>query len=244
MGPMGWRGLLRVVDFQELLTAQPVLAAALDKAQRSGGTKSPEAKALREGYQLLAKTLWTRRASIQRVHDLAWLDHSVVSAGARLGRVWEGDAGLESFASAEEALQEDPFRELMPKESTEWIEIPVQAFSGISPNVKLERGVAGDYRVGIVPEPRVRALYDWASKSKFNAPASVTSLLGEIEALSAATLGPPARRGRLRSILIRGCRRRIAAHGHASGSGPARRACRPPRPWRPPLRSGCRAASR
>jgi len=186
MGPMGWRGLLRVVDFQELLTAQPVLAAALDKAQRSGGTKSPDAKALREGYQLLAKTLWTRRASIQRVHDLAWLDHSVVSAGARLGRVWEGDAGLESFASAEEALQEDPFRELMPKESTEWIEIPVQAFSGISPNVKLERGVAGGYRVGIVPEPRVRALYDWASKSKFNAPASVTSLLGEIEALSAA----------------------------------------------------------
>ena len=186
MGPMGWRGLLRVVDFQELLTAQPVLAAALDKAQRSGGTKSPEAKALREGYQLLAKTLWTRRASIERVHDLAWLDHSVVSAGARLGRVWEGEAGLESFVSAEEALQEDPFRELLPEESTEWIEIPVQAFSGISPIVKLERGVAGGYRVGIVPEPRVRALYDWASKMKFNAPASVTSLLGEIEALSAA----------------------------------------------------------
>src|SRR5438094_608588 len=69
MGPMGWRGLLRVVDFQELLTAQPVLAAALDKAQRSGGTKSPEAKALREGCQLLARTLWTRRASIERVHD-------------------------------------------------------------------------------------------------------------------------------------------------------------------------------
>src|SRR5947208_1666633 len=172
MGPMGWRGLLRVVDFQELLTAQPVLAAALDKAQRSGGTKSPEAKALREGYQLLAKTLWTRRASIERVHDLAWLDHSVVSAGARLGRVWEGEAGLESFVSAEEALQEDPFRELLPKESTEWIEIPVQAFSGISPIVKLERGVAGGYRVGIVPEPRVRARYDWASKKKFNAAAS------------------------------------------------------------------------
>src|SRR5439155_1583477 len=112
------------------IIAQAGLAAALDKAQRSGGTKSPEAKALREGYQLLAKTLWTRRASIERVHDLAWLDHSVVSAGARLGRVWEGEAGLESFVSAEEALQEDPFRELLPKESTEWIEIPVQAFSG------------------------------------------------------------------------------------------------------------------
>src|SRR5205809_7169187 len=107
MGPMGWRGLLRVVDFQELLTAQPVLAAALDKAQRSGGTKSPEAKALREGYQLLAKTLWTRRASIERVHDLAWLDHSVVSADARLGRVWEGEAGPASFVGRQEVGRED-----------------------------------------------------------------------------------------------------------------------------------------
>jgi hypothetical protein len=183
---MGWRGLLRVVDFQELLTAQPLVAAALDKAQHSGGPKSPEAKALREGYQLLAKTLWTRRASIPRVHDLAWLDHSVVSAGARLGRVWEGEAGLESLRDAEEALREDPFPELLPSESTEWIEIPVQAFSGISPNVRLERGVSGPYRVGIVPEPKVRALYEWASKTKFNAPAAGTSLLGEIEALSAA----------------------------------------------------------
>src|SRR2546428_6705118 len=78
---MGWRGLLRVVDFQALLTSQSLVASALDKAQHAGGTKSPEAKALREGYHLLAKVLWTRRASIQRIHDLAWLDHTVVSAG-------------------------------------------------------------------------------------------------------------------------------------------------------------------
>src|SRR5256886_16499171 len=83
---MGWRGLLRVVDFQTVLTSQPAVAAALDKAQRAGGTKSPEAKALREGYQLLAKVLWTRRASIPRVHDLAWLAHAGVSAGTRPGR--------------------------------------------------------------------------------------------------------------------------------------------------------------
>src|SRR5438552_4759630 len=73
MGPMGWRGLLRVVDFQELLTAQLVVAAALDKAARSGGTKAPEAQALREGYQLLEKPLWTCRALIERVHDMSWL---------------------------------------------------------------------------------------------------------------------------------------------------------------------------
>src|SRR2546426_5415198 len=91
---MGWRGLLRVVDFQALLSSQPLVASALDKAQHAGGTKSPEAKALREGYHLLAKVLWTRRASIQRIHDLAWLDHTVVSAGARLGRGWgEGERG-------------------------------------------------------------------------------------------------------------------------------------------------------
>src|SRR3989449_3476655 len=83
---MGWRGLLRVVDFQALLTSQPLVASALDKAQHAGGTKTPEAKALREGYHLLAKVLWTRRASIQRIHDLAWLDHTVVSAGAPGGR--------------------------------------------------------------------------------------------------------------------------------------------------------------
>src|SRR2546426_4561461 len=83
---MGWRGLLRVVDFQALLTSQSLVASALDKAQHAGGTKSPEAKALREGYHLLAKVLWTRRASIQRIHDLAWLDHTVVSAGGRPGR--------------------------------------------------------------------------------------------------------------------------------------------------------------
>src|SRR2546430_9524992 len=82
---MGWRGLLRVVDFQALLTSQPLVASALDKAQHAGGTKSPEAKALREGYHLLAKVLWTRRASIQRIHDLAWLDHTVVSAGPAAG---------------------------------------------------------------------------------------------------------------------------------------------------------------
>src|SRR2546426_11190162 len=143
---MGWRGLLRVVDFQGLLTAQPVVAAALERAQRAGGPKSSEAKALREGYQLVSKVLWTRRASIPRVHDLAWLDHAVVSAGTRLGRVWESQEGRESFTAAEEAMGDDVFRELFPKEGAEWIEIPVQAFAGISPNLQLERRVFGPYR--------------------------------------------------------------------------------------------------
>src|SRR2546421_735719 len=196
-GPMGWRGLLRVVDFQTVLTSQPAVAAALDKAQRAGGTKSPEAKALREGYQLVAKVLWTRRASIPRVHDLAWLDHAVVSAGTRLGRVWESEEGRAPFVAADKGLGDDVFRELFPKDGAERIGIPVQAFAGISPTGKLERGVCGPYRVGIVPEPRLRSLYDWAAKTKFNAPPAAISVLGEVEAFSAA-----ARRGAGPSVAV------------------------------------------
>src|SRR5207245_4389991 len=100
---MGWRGLLRVVDFQALLSSQSLVASALDKAQHAGGTKSPEAKALREGYHLLAKVLWTRRASIQRIHDLAWPDHTAVSAGEPPGRVWADEDRAHPTQAAEDA---------------------------------------------------------------------------------------------------------------------------------------------
>jgi len=183
---MGWQGLLRVVDFQALLSSQPAVAAALDKAQRASGTKAPEVKALREAYYLLAKVLWTRRASIQRVHDLAWLDHTVVSAGTRLGRAWEGQEGRFSIEAAERIFTEPVFLELFPREGSTWIEVPVQAFAGISPIVKLERGLSGPVRVGIVPEARLKTLYDASGTAKFSAPAAAVSVLGEIEALSAA----------------------------------------------------------
>src|SRR2546425_1062707 len=183
---MGWRGLLRVVDFQALLSSQPLVASALDKAQHAGGTKSPEAKALREGYYLLAKVLWTRRASIPRIHDLAWLDHTVVSAGARLGRGWGNEDGVTAIHAAEDALPPEVAPELFPQEGATWLEVPVQAFAGISPTVKLERGVSGAYRVGIVPESRLRAWYEAAGTAKFSAPPAATSILGEIEALAAA----------------------------------------------------------
>ncbi len=161
---MGWHGLLRVVDFQALLASQSTIAAALDKAQRASGTRSPQVKALREGYHLLAKVLWTRRASIQRVHDLAWLDHTSV----------------EGIASDAVLL------ELFPSKGSDWIEISVEAFAGISPTVKLERGVAGPIRVGLVPEPRLKALYDAAATTKFDAPPPAVTVLGEIEALAAS----------------------------------------------------------
>lgn len=183
---MTWQALLRVVDFQALLSGQHVVGEAMEKAQRTGGTKSPEAKALREGYYLLAKVLWTRRASIPRVHDLAWLDHAVVSAGTRLGRVWSGDEGVQTFAALEATATDPVFRELLPEKGSDWVEVPVEAFAGISPTVKLERGVSGSTRVGIVPEGKLRALYDAAATAKFNAPPAAVSVLGELEALSAA----------------------------------------------------------
>ena len=183
---MGWRALLRVVDFQSLLSSQPVVASALEKAQHAGGTKSPEARSLREGYYLLAKVLWTRRASIQRIHDLGWLDHTVVSAGARLGRVWQDAEGSRSIRAAEEALPKGVGPELFPSEGSSWIDLPVQAFAGISPTVKLQRGVSQPYRVGIVPEPRLRPWYEAVTTAKFSAPPAAVSVLGEIEALIAA----------------------------------------------------------
>jgi len=183
---VGWRALLRVVDFQALLSSQPLVASALEKAQHTGGPKAPEAKALRESYYLLAKVLWTRRASIRRIHDLAWLDHTVVSAGTRLGRVWEGSDGSRAIRAAEEALPPGISPELFPQEGSNWIEIPVQAFSGISPNVKLERGVSNPFRVGIVAEARLRPWYEAVTTAKFKAPPAAVSALGEIEALIAA----------------------------------------------------------
>ena len=183
---MGWHGLLRVVDFQALLASQSTIAAALDKAQRANGTRSPQVKALREGYHLLAKVLWTRRASIQRVHDLAWLDHTVVSASARLGRVWQGEDGFRSIASVEAIASDAVFLELFPPKGSDWIEVPVEAFAGISPTVKLERGVAGPIRVGLVPELRLKAMYDAAATAKFDAPPPAVTVLGEIEALAAS----------------------------------------------------------
>src|SRR2546428_7484087 len=112
---MGWRGLLRVVDFQALLSSQPLVASALDKAQHAGGTRSPEAKALREGYHLLAKVLWTRRASIQRIHDLAWLDHTVVSAGAAPRRGAGKQEGAPPLRAAGGALPPDAGSPLSPR---------------------------------------------------------------------------------------------------------------------------------
>lgn len=145
---MPWRALLRVVDFQELLTAQAVLAESLERSAELHGRGHPESRTLREGFNLLAKVLFTRRASIQDVHDLAWLDHLVVAKGTGLARTWDGDAARVAWES--HATNRGRIAELLPRRGSSWTELPVPAFGGQEP-LRLERGAAGPFRVGVVP---------------------------------------------------------------------------------------------
>ncbi len=144
---MVWRALLRIVDFQELLTAQAAIAESLEKARRRHGPDGAEARTLREGFNLLAKIIFTRRASIQDVHDLAWLDHFVVTKEGRPATIWEGESGRAAWESL--ATNRGRLADLVPRRGSSWAEVPVSGFGGPEP-LKLERGVAGTFRVGVV----------------------------------------------------------------------------------------------
>src|SRR5207249_11739327 len=60
--------------------------------------------------------------------------------------VWENAEGSRSIRAAEEALPQAVAPELFPLAGSSWIDVPVQAFAGISPTVKLQRGVSQPYR--------------------------------------------------------------------------------------------------
>lgn len=145
---MPWRALLRVVDFERLVTAQADLADALEAAAAKHGPESVEARTLREGFNLLAKVLFTRRATISDVHDLAWLDHLVVARQARPSHLVEGEA----YRSAIEGLASTRGRmaEMIPgSRMSSWADIPIHGF-GDAESIKFERGSAGPYRGGLV----------------------------------------------------------------------------------------------
>ncbi len=144
---MVWRALLRIVDVQALVTSQATLAESLEAARTRRGADSDEARTLREGFNLLAKILFTHRASIQDVHDLAWLDHLVVTKAERPARVWEGEASRAAWEAL--ATNRGRLAELVPRRGTSWAEVPVSLFGGREP-LKLERGAAGPFRVGVV----------------------------------------------------------------------------------------------
>ncbi len=142
---MPWQALLRIVDFQELLTAQAAIAERIGEA---GAAVTPDTQTLREGFNLLAKVLFTQRANVRDLHDLAWLDHLVVAKGHGLAKTWEGDRSQEAL----EALAESRGRlaQLVPRRGSTWTAVPVNGVAGLA-DLRLECGTTGTIRAGAVP---------------------------------------------------------------------------------------------
>ncbi len=151
---MTWRSLLRVVDFQELLTSQAALADRL-AAEGPAGVQSPEAQTLQAGFNLLAKVLFTQRANVRDLHDLAWLDHLVVAHGGGLAKTWEGERSREAW----EALAESRGRlgQLVPRRGPSWTSVPLTGVAGLS-DLKLECGATPAVRAGAVPHEELLEL--------------------------------------------------------------------------------------
>ncbi len=147
---MTWRALLRVVDFQAVLTSQAALAERLEAAAGTG-----EAQTLREGFNLLAKVLFTQRATVRDLHDLAWLDHLVVAEARGLAKTWHGERSREAF----EALAESRGRlgQLVPRRGSVWASVPLSGVAGLA-DLKVECGTTGSIRAGAVPHEELLEL--------------------------------------------------------------------------------------
>lgn len=155
---MGWRGLLRVVDFERLLTAQAALAESLEKSATREGASSEDARTMRLGFNLLAKVLFTRRASIPDVHDLVWLDHLVVARDARPARVWEGEHAREAWDRL--ASNRGRMGQIVPRSRhSSWADVPLGELPPGEP-LRLERGVAGPFMAGLVTQDETLELMD------------------------------------------------------------------------------------
>ena len=154
---MPWRALLRVVDFQELLTAQAALAEALEQARQEGGAEGEQARTLREGFNLLAKVLFTQRATARDVHDLAWLDHLLVSKDLGPAQTWRTDASREALDHL--AGNRGRLGELIPVRHGTWVDVPLAGVAGLR-TLKAECGTAGSLRSGVVPQDSLLELVD------------------------------------------------------------------------------------
>lgn len=146
---MPWRALLRVVDFQELLTAQATFAEALGGARESAGPDSPETQTLREGFNLLAKVLFTQRAAIRDLHDLAWLDHLVLAKGLGPAKTWHTERVREALNHL--AGDRGRLGELIPGRHPTWVDLPLVGVGGLAA-LKAECGTSGSIRSGMVPQ--------------------------------------------------------------------------------------------
>ncbi len=179
---MTWRALLRVVDFQELLTAQATLAEALGTARASRGADAAETQTLREGFNLLAKVLFTQRATVRDVHDLAWLDHAVLAKGLGPAKTWQ----TERVREALDHLSGDRGRlgELIPGRHPAWVDIPLSGVGGLA-TLKAECGTSSSIRSGVVPQ---EALLELVSEIGPAAPKTQegAALLGDVHRLALA----------------------------------------------------------
>ncbi len=142
-----WRALLRVVDFQELLTSQAAIAERLGSEAGGEGAAS-EVQTLRAGFNLLAKVLFTQRATVRDLHDLAWLDHLVVAGEHGLAKTWSGDHAQEAWERIAESRGR--LAQLVPRRGSSWTSVPLAGVAGLA-DLKLECGTAGTLRAGAVP---------------------------------------------------------------------------------------------
>ncbi len=154
---MPWRALLRVVDFQELLTAQATLAEALEAQREESGADSEAARTLREGFNLLAKVLFTQRATARDVHDLAWLDHLLVAKELGPAKTWRAEAAHEALDHL--AGNRGRLGELVPGRHPSWVDVPLSGAAGLR-TLKVECATSGTLRSGLVPQDRVLELLD------------------------------------------------------------------------------------
>ncbi len=145
---MTWRALLRVVDFQELLTSQAAIAERLGSEAGREGAPSAEVQTLREGFNLLAKVLFTQRATVRDVHDLAWLDHLVVAREHGLAKTWSGDRSQEAWERIAESRGR--LAQLVPRRGSAWTAVPLNGVGGLA-DLKMECGATATLRAGAVP---------------------------------------------------------------------------------------------
>ncbi len=146
---MPWQALLRVVDFQEVLAAQAALAEALGQSRETAGADSAEARTLREGFNLLAKVLFTQRATIRDVHDLAWLDHLALAKGLGPAKTWHTEHAREALDHL--AGNRGRLGELIPGRHPIWVDVPLAGVAGLR-TLKAECGTSGSVRSGVVPQ--------------------------------------------------------------------------------------------
>ncbi len=180
--PVPWRALLRVVDFQEVLTSQATLGEALARAGETAGAASAETRTLREGFNLLAKVLFTQRANVRDVHDLAWLDHLLLAKGLGPAKTWHTDRAREALEHL--AGNRGRLGELVPSRHPTWVGVPLAGVAGLS-TLKAECGATGSMRAGVVPQ---ESLLELVSELKPAGPRDreATGLLEDVHRLALA----------------------------------------------------------